>query len=1063
MSLSPRLLQQYHVFLASPGDVDDERRHVRRFFDDFNQSTAHVWKAHFQVVDWENHSTIGVGRPQELITKQTLEKHRKSLVLVIGIMGQRFGSPSGKAESGTAEEFDWAMRSHGETGFPEIKWFFRKTGNLVVPEDPEEAIQALEQWKKVRAFKQRMQDLGNPVFYIEYPGTSGFVKVFDQDLRLWLADSARPWVANSAGQVAAAGVGLAGVLPTAFDSHRYAAAIQRRFDRLNFEMLDTTGAFYSGVRLWNVFVPQSARECHEYNPRLLEISKEHQHRLLKAGDITAQELAADEKQAEALRREYFQQPLRSVLDVVSPAVQPRAVPTAQRLVILGDPGAGKSSLIRYLAVRWATIADSITRDTQPIPLVIDLGSYSRWKCDGRKSFVRFLEEAPGWYEWQAGVLAHLLRQPDRVILLLDGLDEVFDPKGRDEVTDDVHRFCNEYPLTPIVMTSRVIGFQPHRLRDAEFRQFMLQDLDEEQVDVFIDQWHDQTFDDAEEARPKRERLKTAIRGSKSIGMLAGNPLLLTMMAILNRNQELPRDRLDLYSQASRLLLQQWDTERALADFPGLNAEIGWREKSEMLRRVASFMQSGPGGLKGNLIDGVTLTSLIEEYLRSELRFEQSRAAARAVVEHLRKRNFILCFVGADSYGFVHRTFLEYFCASEFAHRFNIAKTLDEQRLIALFDDHCRDDDWREVLRLICCQIDEQFVGRVIEHLVEKADLGRWDGKRVPLELSLAIWCLSEARSFSRLETPGSTLLQAAIQCFLRGDSPSDARVIELTQAAAGVGTRWPGKSSFAFANQHPMLLSLSHCQEWPRFLAVVFDRRSWIEQLTDCPIWSVRSGSFEVLAETWPDHDTRVLLAARATNDPDEIPRVTALSSLTEIWPDESTRALVSARAVDDPDLYVNSTSVRLLVMHWPDETTRTLLTSWAVDDGQKNELRDEAIGWLKATWPDETSQKLLASCASVVGYAACEVAGQHSAFGALLFSSDLDGLAPFLDPLRPVPDHHIKLAAKRAALAVDAIEETVRSLSAHMGWDITRGSRSMKRGAARGRRLRNRRGAQPR
>ncbi|MCG8364177.1 MAG: hypothetical protein MJA27_12715 [Pseudanabaenales cyanobacterium] len=31
-----------------------------------------------EVVDWENYSIIGVGRPQELITQQTLEKYRGS-------------------------------------------------------------------------------------------------------------------------------------------------------------------------------------------------------------------------------------------------------------------------------------------------------------------------------------------------------------------------------------------------------------------------------------------------------------------------------------------------------------------------------------------------------------------------------------------------------------------------------------------------------------------------------------------------------------------------------------------------------------------------------------------------------------------------------------------------------------------------------------------------------------------------------------------------------------------------------------------------------------------------
>src|SRR5262245_26972620 len=101
MSLTPRLLKQYHVFLASPGDVNVEREHVRRFFDDYNRSTAHLWNVQFRVIDWENYATVGVGRPQELITKQTLEKYTGSLALIVGIMAQRFGSPSGKAESGT--------------------------------------------------------------------------------------------------------------------------------------------------------------------------------------------------------------------------------------------------------------------------------------------------------------------------------------------------------------------------------------------------------------------------------------------------------------------------------------------------------------------------------------------------------------------------------------------------------------------------------------------------------------------------------------------------------------------------------------------------------------------------------------------------------------------------------------------------------------------------------------------------------------------------------------------------------------------------------------------------
>ncbi len=360
-------------------------------------------------------------------------------------------------------------------------------------------------------------------------------------------------------------------------------------------------------------------------------------------------------------------------------------------------------------------------------------------------------------------------------------------------------------------------------------------------------------------------------------MLAGNPLLLTMMAILNRNQELPRDRVDLYAQATRLLLHQWDTERALAEFPGLSTDIGWREKHDLLRRVASFMQAGPSGLKGNMIDGPTLTTLIEDYLHTDLHFPQSRAAARAVVEHLRQRNFILCFVGADSYGFVHRTFLEYFCAADFVHEFNIAKTLDEAGLLSLFDQHCRDDDWREVLRLICSQIDDQFVGQIVERLAMRTNLDEWDGSTPVSELPLAILCLSEARNLARIEKQAVILLSKTIGIFVSGNRPPQDFIEDIVSASGEIGDRWPGRLSIEF----PISLNSSeyfHHWNWPKFIAVVTaDRRKVIE----CAMqgtWDIRRGACESLAKHWPDESTRELLRARAVEDQDADSRGVACS-----------------------------------------------------------------------------------------------------------------------------------------------------------------------------------------
>jgi predicted NACHT family NTPase len=119
-----------------------------------------------------------------------------------------------------------------------------------------------------------------------------------------------------------------------------------------------------------------------------------------------------------------------------------------------------------------------------------------------------------------------------------------------------------------------------------------------------------------------------------------------MMSILNLHQELPRDRVQLYEQASRVLLHQWDVERL-----GLKVTLDYKEKAEMLRRLALEMQSAPGGLKGNIIAGDKLEALFRDYFKQELEHPDPRNAAREMVQQLRERNYILCLLGQDNFAF----------------------------------------------------------------------------------------------------------------------------------------------------------------------------------------------------------------------------------------------------------------------------------------------------------------------------------------------------------------------------------------------------------------------------
>ena len=526
----------------------------------------------------------------------------------------------------------------------------------------------------------------------------------------------REIISMKSAQTTAEGVQKISGIDPGFNLTTYALALRNRYGLLKVESL-YPAADNRSIALTKVFVEQTVRSCQQFNPRIHELPLERRRSLKEKGALQEE---LDDDRVIRQRELFFQQPPLPVLEVLRN-------PKQRLVVILGDPGSGKSVLLNQLALQWAELPP-VGRATHPIPLLIEFKAYVRDCQQGAcRDFLEYIEQGPSCVTQLNKKNLDDSLQEGEAFFLLDGLDEVFDNALRQNIAHELVRFSIRYPLSRFVVTSRIIGYDlvAQILRDAGFHHFMLQELDSEQQLSFLQKWHELAYPDPHERKSKHDRLQTAIRDTAAIRELADNPLLLTLMALLNRYKELPRDRNTLYEEASKLMLHQWDTARALQSDPLLAQEtIDDIDKQSMLKAVAFTMQSSPKGLAGNAIASKELENILSNYLESQ-GYESYRRLAKRLVQQLRERNYILCLLGDDYYAFVHRTFLEFFCASAWVSKYKEGEkgdryTLEEIRA-ATFDKYWQDEKWHEVLRLIAAQLQPESAEKLLLPILDKKD------------------------------------------------------------------------------------------------------------------------------------------------------------------------------------------------------------------------------------------------------------------------------------------------------------------------------------------------------
>ena len=544
-------------------------------------------------------------------------------------------------------------------------------------------------------------------------------------------------------------------------------------------------------------------------------------------------------------------PLRTRLlrpELIVEAIAPQAGQDATRLVLLGDPGSGKSTVLRYLALLLARARLAGSRlelagwqDVDPpLPLLLPLGRLAddlEAGMPAEQALHHGLETLlAGGTAPRRALAENLGELLPRTLLLLDGLDELSTEPGaaggagpRRQVARAIRHFAGEHPRTPIVVSCRVL---PYRARDPRpeaepwqlpheegWQERSVQPFAFGQVQQFIRRWYEadpavapdeaagrsaDLMRELEQAPELREAI--AAPGEAGRADPPASPLLLTMLSILHANNEgrpLPRQRDELYEALVNLLLHRWEPRRSLPDYqrddlisrlaiPGLKSV---RPLRQVLNEVAFEAHCLPPDARDGrgVINAQQIKGKLAEFFVEVLECSKSETWAKVEIflDVLQSDAGLLQAQDRHEITLPHLTFQEYLAACHLAG-------LSERNMLAEAHKRWRSSDgdrWRVALLLlmgVLCQ-QEKVEGHAAGWLELLCDAHEPDDrpKRAPQRqqdalLALECYRVLDERNMlrGRVASRRREELRAALQALVAAPDPALSAV---ERAEAGFG------------------------------------------------------------------------------------------------------------------------------------------------------------------------------------------------------------------------------------------------------------------------------------
>lgn len=399
------------------------------------------------------------------------------------------------------------------------------------------------------------------------------------------------------------------------------------------------------------------------------------------------------------------------------------------LVLLGDPGAGKTTFVKFAALALATGQGEALGLGARLPVLLPVSAYAAALAAGDVPLIPFIAR----YYHDRGVelpLESMLEEAfgrGGVLLFLDGLDEVRELERRHLVVERVRDFYSFHRKAgnKFVLTSRIVGYREVRPAAEGLAECTLVDFDDAEIESFVDRWTaaveraaaGETRVAALEAQRERDELLAAVRRNSGVRSLASNPLLLTILALMKRQGvSLPERRVHLYETYVETLLKHWNLARSLGGRSGRDLDLV--ETMKILPPLALWMHRASPGV-GLVREGNLLREL--ERIYQERRHEDPASAARHLLEDVREHTALLLDRGGRQYGFIHLTFQEYLAAVALAQK----GQQGIEPIVEALAEHVGQSTWHEVTLLTIgylgvVQQRDEAASAVLEELIRRA-------------------------------------------------------------------------------------------------------------------------------------------------------------------------------------------------------------------------------------------------------------------------------------------------------------------------------------------------------